>query len=257
MNTANSIPEYVSNIIKYLDCPARYFPPCRDDDEIVSAYTAAAEEGKTRGYIPVLVVCDKLLLENLIINSASGDSREHFSPSLVKRYRESFLSCPPDTEYIDGLREKAEELRNTLPDAVAAEDSVERFYGYWDFDSGETLPLILAKIPAENPGQIFAYLPFSPSAGCPQPKQLEAAADCLYRRYTAVAAVIGANFAEFDLKTAPAGKDRVLAAVLHSLICPQILADDEGNLPSDIEKTEILADYSRSVAADSKWYFCW
>lgn len=42
-------------MMRYLDCPCKYFAPTLDDDEIFAAYHEAAARGRKEGFVPLLV----------------------------------------------------------------------------------------------------------------------------------------------------------------------------------------------------------
>ena len=51
----------------YLSCPCRYFPPQRDDSEVMAAWQEARARGAREGFTPVIVVVTKVLWETLLM----------------------------------------------------------------------------------------------------------------------------------------------------------------------------------------------
>ena len=122
-------------------------------------------------------------------------------------------------------------------------DANDRFSSYWNYDTGMTHPLILAKIPVKNPWEIFAYLPFGNWNECPDTPRLMAAAKYWFEQYGAVPAAMSHDELEF-LLPAPVPEEK--AAVELYGCCP----DTDQNF----EEVGALADVLRQSTV---WYLWW
>lgn len=180
----NELNNLTDSLIRYLDCPCRYFPPSDNDSELMRAYDNAIERGKKEGFVPMIVAVDSTLWECLEMNTEqNADENFEFNAEKVKEYRKKILSEPipsaeevftPDDEYED----EEDEDDNIRDDTCEYTDieAAERLTGYWDILSDDTLPLILAEIPVKNPWEVFAWLPFGGWNDCPDTKEQMSAA---------------------------------------------------------------------------------
>ena len=76
----------------YLSCPCRYFPPQRDDSEVMAAWQEARARGAREGFTPVIVVVTEVLWETLLMNACDEEEDEDdpgcFDPEEVARSEE-------------------------------------------------------------------------------------------------------------------------------------------------------------------------
>lgn len=248
-------------MMKYLGCACTYFPAMADDEPILSAYSRARQEGTREGVVPVLIKVDKILWECLVMNSdpASESDEYRFDPEAVAAYREQTLAAP----MMNGKEILADMIR--LRQEEAADDDMDweeevlggmtggyenlRFTSYWNSDTHMTCPLILAKIPVQNPWEIFAYLPFGGWNECPYTPELMAAAKYWFEKYGAVPAVMTHDELEFLLPSPVPAHTAMEAALEQYGFCPDVV--DQG--PADATVGS-LADVLRQSTV---WYFWW
>ena len=255
--------ELAEAMMKYLDCECTYFPSMADDDPIMSAYSYARRESVKEGFVPVLIKADdEILWECLIMNSdPDSDGRDDytFDPAKVTEYRKKILAAT-----IKDGKTVLEELIGQRKEEAADDDmdwdeevlgKIEggyensRFSSYWNSDNNMTYPLILAKIPVQNPWEIFAYLPFGGWNECPNTPELMAAAKYWFEQYGAVPAAMTHDELEFSLSL-PVPSDQALdtAAELYGF-CPDVIDQSQ-------QETTVgaLADILRQSTV---WYFWW
>ena len=147
-------------------------------------------------------------------------------------------------ERLDDWRSEWEDDRI---DEMTGGESLERFGGYWDYDSERTLPLILAEIPVEKPWQVFSYLPFGGWNECPDTPELMAMAKRWYEQYGAIPAVVTHDVLEFRLPR-PVDREAALALALEQYAwCSDIVEQGVGTIGA-------LAD---TLARSTVWYFWW
>lgn len=246
-------------MMRYLDCPCRYFAPTVDDDELVAAYHESASRGKVEGFVPMLVAAkDKTLWECLIMNSdedSEGGEDYSFAPEAVAAYRKEQLqaSLPQGEEVLAQLREEAaeddvdwdEEARGEL----AGGEVNNRFLGYWNYGTNATMPLILAEIPVKFPWEVFAYLPFGGWNACPDTPALMAVCKYWFERHGAVPAVMTHDVLEFAL-SAPVKREQAMELALEQYAwCPDTV--DQGGMDATVGS---LAD---GLCQSKCWYFWW
>ena len=106
---------------------------------------------------------------------------------------------------------------------------INRFAIWRDHESELTHPLILAKIPVNNPWEIFAYLPFGNWSNCPDTPDLMAAAKYWFEQYGAVPAAMGHGELEFALPV-PVPEEKVMEATKELYnFCPIVIHQDAAN----------------------------
>ena len=246
-------------LMEYLDCECSYLPPMKDDDPIMTAYSRARQESAHAGFVPLLIRADdEILWECLILNSdpdSDGAQDNAVDSHRVAQYREKMLSAPvgdgrAELEELIGRR-RAETGEDGLNwEEVLGEmeggDANDRFSSYWNYDTGMTHPLILAKIPVKNPWEIFAYLPFGNWNECPDTPRLMAAAKYWFEQYGAVPAAMSHDELEF-LLPAPVPEEKAMEAAVELYgFCP----DTDQNF----EEIGALADALRQSTV---WYLWW
>lgn len=74
--------------VEFFDCEYEYFPN-NTYEEIMKKFEKYIEEGKEKGYFPVIVTVDETLLESLSFNVSED---EDFTLTDVRDYRERYIS---------------------------------------------------------------------------------------------------------------------------------------------------------------------
>lgn len=243
-------------MIAYLDCPCEVFAPMRDDDPLHDAYMAAREQSRRDGgFLPVLVKVDETLWDCLCAN-ASGP--EDGDPEAARAWRQRLLASElPDGEaYLRGTitRRRADcdedeiDWEELLGEVSEGEVS-NRFTSYWDFETEMTAEVILARIPAEKPWQVIAWLPFGGWNECPDTPELMAAARYWYGKYGAVPGAVSHDELEFILDAPVKAEAAGELALEQYGLCPDLVEQcmDEGTVGQ-------LRD---SLGKSTVWYFWW
>ena len=245
-------------IMQYLncgraDCSLTYFPPMEDDDPITAAYGYAVRRGVRDGFVPVLIVPSDTLWEILTMNAGAekGDFEDYdFDAEAVKKYREKILSeSLPDGKatLTERLGERFEQNRAETSDEE--ESAADCFISYWDYETQETQPLILAKIPVKNPWEIFAYLPFGGWNDCPDTAALMAVSKYWHEQHGAMPAVLTYDTIEYSVPAPIAPAHAKELAVEQYAFCADIVEQGApgttvGKLAERLKKSNI-------------WYFWW
>ena len=251
--------ELAMALMEYLGCECEYFPSMKDDDPIMSAYGYARRLGVREGYIPVLVKVDDILWECLILNSDpenDGEDSYAFDPEKVREYREHILSAPvkDGREVLESLvgQRRAEAEDDDLDwdgDVVGIMEGGEerdRLASYWNYETQMTDPMILAKIPAECPWEIFAWLPFGNWNECPDTPDMMSVVKHWFESYGAVPAAITHDELEFVLSEPIPDDEAIDVAIDQYGLCPD-MDQNHGTMGH-------LADELRQSTV---WYFWW
>lgn len=230
----------MSALENYLKCPCKRFEPVPDAAPILAAYREARARGAKEGFTPVLLPAnDEKFLD-------AFDWEEYKDQ---EAFREEMLAKP----MADGkawFEQAGAKIRKWGAEYGPAEDSEgsDEFAGIFDYGRPRrTIPLLLAEIPAKNPWEIFAWVPFGGWNECPMPEEHMAIAKYWYEKYGAVPAVITSDILEFSVP-APVGREEAMALAWEQyLYCPDIV--DQG-----CESVGVLGDIlSKSTA----WFFWW
>ncbi len=244
----------------YLDCDCVYFPAMKDDDPFLTAYRYAFRQGKKDGYVPVLIRADDEDLVNCLFdNAAPGVDNPLLILKNIKEFREKMLKEPvkDGKAYLDKRiairKQQAEEYELDWAEEIISKMTggfdQSRPFSCWNNETHLSYPLMLAKIPVENPWEIFAYLPFGNWHDCPDTPDLMAVAKYWYEKYQAVPAVMTNEELEFLLPE-PVPKDQALdLAVEHYGFCENVI----DQAPAE-QTLGALADI---LWRSRLWYFWW
>ena len=239
-------PDYMEFIEGYLDCPCRYFAPMADDDPLMEAYEAARKRGKQEGFVPMLVA-----LSDTLADALSEGGGWTLDLEKIRAERRELLAAPlredPASETLRAYQLKEEDY--PWGEEADGEDAepITRFLGYWDYGTKKTYPLLLAEIPAKNPWEVFAWLPFGGWNECPDAVGQMEMARYWYKRHGAVPAVVTSDVLEYILP-APVGAEAAKRLALEQFtFCADIVDQGVGTLRA-------LAD---GLAQSDHWYFWW
>ncbi len=254
-------------LVRYLDCPCRFFERMKDDSPIMAAFDEAASRGKTEGFTPMLIPVDDMLVRTIVGcvtgNTDLGADPYAFDIEVVREWRKAMLSAPlPALEEILTRRrqELAEDLEISRYDFSAPPDretveTVEEFQpanrliSCLDYSGRRTWPLVLAEIPVSEPWKVFVWVPFGGWNMCPDTDMLMVMSEEWYRRFGAVPAAVTHDVLEY-LLPGPVQEEYTSAlAQEHYLFCPDSL-DCAGEAYSPAVLAAVLA---RSTV----WSFWW
>lgn len=224
----------------YLDCSCRVFSPETSPAEIVATYWAAREEGKTTGFVPVLVAPDETLLESLKMN---------LEGELPAEYRRKLLDTPVENgeDYFAPLLSFRKRIWNAMEIESDEESGEEPSDNALNDFLGVDASVLLAEIPADNPWEIFAYLPFGGWNDCPDTRGMMAAAKTWYERYGAMPAVVMCDTLQFAVPE-PIDETQALPLAWEQYAwCPDIVEQGCGSVDA------LAAGLRKSTV----WFFWW
>lgn len=259
---SDHITSLVSAITKFLGCPCTYFAPMVDDEPLMEAYRQALEESaELKTFVPVIIVPSDTLLDTLVMNSdetANGDDiPEKYDPEEVTSFRnellvaDSSLGAAALSELVSiaqDVLEDPELFERMINEEGGTVESHHQFLSYWDYDSGMTEHVILARIPVSHPYNVFAYLPMGGWNACPSNSALIAISRLWYENYGAIPAVISKDTVEYLVEEAVPESECKDLAIKQYAFCPSIIEESDGIT---------ISSHAESLKSSSVWYFWW
>lgn len=241
--------ENAQKIIDFLGCPCKYFPAGKPASLIYSEYEEAFARRQMGGYTPVVIVVDDLLAEYIDIIKESmkeGETPEQFRQRLIS------TAVPNAREWFTETLSELKESSGEYWQEITAENGetgtgINEFSGYLDFPHKKTKEVILAKIPTENPWEIFAWIPFGGWNACPDSDVMITVARHWYEKFKAVPAVISHDTLEFFGYPVKDRGASVGLALEHYAFCCDVIDQGVGSIA-------VLADI---LSKSTVWYFWW
>ncbi len=245
---AGGISEFAQQMMDMLDCPCEHFPKGSDPQKIINAYDDAFAKREMEGCTPMIIACDVTLLETIDEFAATAEQLKTNRDKLLASERFDIQKW-----FAERLSDWKDELGadwNETVGEIACEsgDVSKSFSGFLDFGNPRrSEECILAKIPTNEPWEVFAWLPFGGWNECPMPEEMLWIAKYWYERYGAIPAVMTHDVIEFS---APPVKDKNTALGL---------ALEQFAACSDIvfQGVETIGRLAGGLMQSSVWYFWW
>ena len=215
--------------------------------EIERKYLASYKEGKEKGFTPVFLVLDDVLLEKfeLDMEDENTDNIMDIVKSNLEKYKNinavEFLKKSQDENTEDYFTEKDYKFDNK--EKYNLELST-----LFDYEGNFKDNVILVKVPIKNPYEVLGYFGMGGYNDCPLPAEQIAVAKYWYEKYGAVPAVITYDEIEFYVeKPVKTLEEAKKLAVEHYAFCYDIVEQCYGTF-------EKLAD---GLYKNIQWYFWW
>ncbi len=220
--------------------PCACYPPMDNDGPLLSGYRQAKAQGEKEGFWPMLLSEEyaRGLLE-------APDTPEKLPP--VGSGKEFFQVR------VDEIRREVEKSGpdgwTQLLGEVAGGEKIDRFLSYWDFRGKKTVPMVLVRVPVQNPWEVFAWLPFGGWNECPGNEEHMAVAKYWFEEYGAFPSLMTCDVLEYSLPSQkPIPRERAKELAVEQFIyCADIVEQGVGTVGC-------LAD---SLAQSDHWYFWW
>lgn len=243
----NGISGYAQRIMDILDCPCKHFPKGSNVEVIMSAYNEAFAKREMGGYTPLLIVPNDTLLYTV-------DEFAKIKEELLVN-RDKLLASEPINAhkwFIDRLTDEKESIGDYWDEIVGTveknpEDAMNSFLGIVEFRTNKSEECILAKIPTENPWEVFAWLPFGGWNECPSNEEIMWIAKYWYEKHGAIPAVMTCDILEFS--AAPVKNEKAAAdlAVEQFAFCSDIVT----------QGLNTVGRLAGALMQSSTWYFWW
>ena len=219
----------------------------KDYKEIEKKYLTSYKEGKEKGFTPVFLVLDDVLLEKfeLDMEDENTDNIMDIVKSNLEKYKNinavEFLKKSQDENTEDYFTEKDYKFDNK--EKYNLELST-----LFDYEGNFKDNVILVKVPIKNPYEVLGYFGMGGYNECPFPPEQVAVAKYWYEKYGAVPAVITYDEIEFYVeKPVKTLEEAKKLAVEHYAFCYDIVEQCYGTF-------ERLVD---GLYKNIQWYFWW
>ena len=172
-------------------------------EEVSKKYLAAYKDGKEKGYTPVFLVLDDVLLEKFEIDMEDEDTDNIMD--IVKSNLEKYKNINAVEFLKKSQEENTEDVKENIEDYFTEKD-----YKYddrekynlelstlFDYDGNFKENVILVKVLTKNPYEVLGYFGMGGYNDCPLPAEQIAVAKYWYEKYGAAPAVITYDEIEF------------------------------------------------------------
>lgn len=244
---SGSVSKYAQSVMDMLGCPCRHFPKGSNVEVIMSAYSEAFAKREMGGYTPLLIVADDTLID------LAGEYGQ--TAGEIREFREKILASEPINAhnwFVERLNVEKEDMGEYWKELVGTiekhpEDAMNRFLGIVEYKTEKSEECILAKIPTENPWEVFAWLPFGGWNECPSNEEIMWIAKYWYEKHGAIPAVMTRDILEFS--AAPVKDEKAAAdlALEQFAFCSDIVT----------QGVNTIGRLAGAMMQSSTWYFWW
>lgn len=232
------------SIVEKLGYPYQIFSTAASYKEVMDAYEQAVQQGKQKGFTPILVPSDDVLDECLGILEDDNYQLEDIlkmelesGEELLKEYFKEY--------YSEGITDM-DEFVGVFDDEPTVIDS---FSAFQNFSSEKMIETILFQVPTTKPWELVAYVPFGGWNDCPAVPEMMAICKYWFEKYGAVPVTITHDVMEMRLPVPVAEQDALQVAKEHYAFTPDRV--------DQCTETGTLAEVAACVAASKIWYFWW
>ena len=162
--------DLAKEFVEFFDCEYEYFPKKTAYEEIMEKFEKYSEEGKEKGYFPVIVTVDETLLESLSFNISDD---EEFNIEDVRDYKKKiyliyFFKSGENIlrDLINTRKTEAEDDEISFSEEILGEfeeteeEKLNSPIGFLNYDTDKPEELFIVKVPVKNPWEIFAWFPY-------------------------------------------------------------------------------------------------
>lgn len=247
--------ELEKGFVEFFDCDYEYFPEGSDYGQVLARFAQCQKEGQQKGFTPVMVTVDDVLLEALQL-SCEDESGNFSGIEDVRSFRKEVLEEP----YSDGATILKKRLDSYVEDMAEDDFDFEELVG--EYQQSNPLPsplsitgddedsctaLFIVKVPVTEPWKIFAYLPMGGWNDCPTNREFMAISKHYYDKYQAVPVAMTHDVVEYEVaKPITTPEQAMDEAKMHYGMCSDIL-----------QNFDSLGLYAGTLVNSKFWYFWW
>lgn len=244
MNTEEYLPEQPSmeqpSIENYIH-GCKITPIDERTADIKQMWLDAYEDGKLKGFFPVLLDADACFYDSL-------DEAAWYEENKYSEWQSSMLNTNHDNgqaylrERFEKVKEEYQDDGDWQDDVVGTEDAVNPIN---DFDFADGGNIYLVEVPVKEPWQVFAYVPFGGWNECPDADEQMAVAKYWYEKYGAVPAHFSNDMIQYYLPK-PVTDNTMSVAEEHMGYCEDIVLQGDN-----------LTTLAATIKESTVWTFWW
>lgn len=210
--------------------------------DVKQLWLDAYEEGKIKGFFPVLIDTDTCFYDSL-------DETACYDEKKFDEWKTDMLNNNHDNGQAF-LRERFKEIKEDYQEdnddwqeeVVGTEDAVNPIN---DFDFGDGCDIYLVEVPVREPWQVFAYIPFGGWNECPDADNQMAVAKYWFGKYGAVPAHFSNDMIQYYLPK-PLTGDTMTVAEEHMGYCEDAVLQGDN-----------LTTLAAIIKESTVWTFWW
>ncbi|WP_338946955.1 DUF4253 domain-containing protein [Fusobacterium canifelinum] len=225
-----------------------------DYKEIEKKYLASYKEGKEKGYTPVFLVLDDVLLEKFEIDME--DENTDNIMDIVKSNLEKYKNINA-VEFLKNFQEQnTEDIEENIEDYFTEKDykfdNREKYNlelsTLFDYNGNFKDDVILVKVPTTNPYEVLGYFGMGGYNECPFPAEQVAVAKYWYEKYGAVPAAITYDEIEFYVeRPVQTLEETKKLAIEQYAFCYDLVEQCCGT----------FEELANAIHKNIQWYFWW
>lgn len=238
----NSLLEEIIEQLSDVEC--EIIPSKKDPNEVMRLYEQAKEEGKKKGFTPILLVPSETLLKK--IKDSKGvsfyldEAKKHQGSEILEGYLEEIKEC---------LKKEGETLEDVI-DIVERGLELDEFVGFLNEAWPGTLEVILAKIPTKYPWEIFAWIPMGGWNECPPTEYIIPIMKHWYETYGFVPVVLTHEMIEGNVSKKPQTQEEAIAiGTQHYAFCPDLI--------EQCCQDATIGQWADTLLQSYIWFFWW
>lgn len=231
------------SIIAKLGYPYQIFSAAASYQEVMDAYEQAVQQGKQKGFTPILVPSDDVL-------------EEYFGILEDDNYQlEDILKMEPESgeellkEYFEEYSKEIEDMEEFVGVFDDEPTVIDSFSAFQNFSSEKVIETVLFKVPTTKPWELVAYVPFGGWNDCPAVPEMMAICKYWFEKYGAIPVTITHDVMEMRLPAPVSQQDSLQVAKEHYAFTPDRVGQ--------CTETGTLAEVAACIAASKIWYFWW
>ena len=244
--------EYTKEIIYYLQCDYELFENEKSSEKIIKRWEELTEEGREKGFIPLIISSSDILEENL--EFLYEDYNIEKTPEGISKHKKSIIEKAKEINAEKFLKERYEEYSDMHDDMDILGEFEDRiptnsFSSHLDY--GTNTPheeVIIAKIPTQNPWELPVWMPMGGFNDCPLPEEQIAVFKHWYDKYGAVPAGVTYDVWEMAVENPPKTNEE-----------SEELAKEQFSFDYDIvmQGCESIRELANTLKNSTTWYFWW
>jgi hypothetical protein len=241
-------------ILNFLNCAYELFENEPSGEAIINRWNDLTEQGKQEGFFPLLIVPSEALVEALELSLE--DAEVENTPDGIAASRAQILRQAETINPQEFLQQRLTRLWQNYSEADLRGDFREAepddcFYSHHLTVSQPHPELIIAKIPAQHPWELAAWLPMGDFNSCPAPAKQVAVFKYWHEKYGAVPGVVTYENWELELTRPP------LTDADAEALAEEFFAFCEESVVQASEGWGSIRALASALKGSTTWYFWW